>query len=127
MRTLSSAELTSVSGGFDYAGYEELNPGVLIGELIVFARKTAPIWGPILISPIVDDLWEDFKSDREIKRQLEEDAKERYSQELSTEISKRLAAGEGHNYFIQGSVAYYKFTSATYFDDGADGTWDRKE
>ncbi len=127
MRLIDLREMQMVSGGFDYAGYEELNPGAVIGELIILARNTAHIWGPILIAPIVDDLYEGFKKDLEIKRQLEEDAKEKYSQELSTEISKRLAAGEHHTYFIQGSVAYYRFSGATYFDDGADGTWDRKE
>ena len=128
MRLIDLREMQMVSGGFDYAGDQDLNPAVTkVAELLVYAWRTAPVWGPVIIGPIYNDFYEDFKEDQARKRQLEEDAKEKYSQELSAEISKRLAAGEDNRYFIQGNVAYYKFGSATYVDDGIDGIWDRKE
>jgi hypothetical protein len=124
MRLIDLREMQMVSGGFDYAG-DKLNP--IVKELIVRAKPVIADVIQITAAILADDVYENWKKEQEIKRQLEESAKERYSQQLSREISKRLEAGETHNYFIQGSVAYYRFPNAVYYDDGADGTWDRKD
>ncbi|MFN7881529.1 MAG: hypothetical protein ACK5PF_00730 [bacterium] len=127
MRLIDPREMQMVSGGFLPAGSEELHPAVKpVSELVIQAIRVGAYFFPILVSPLVDDLYDDWKEKEEVKRKLEEDAQELYSQKLSIEIAKRLAAGEDNSYSIQGGVAYHRFPGATYIDDGADGTWDRK-
>jgi hypothetical protein len=134
MRTLSSAELTSVSGGFDPDG---LNPWVKLGEVIVRAASRyggglTSHGADLLAGAAAGQLLADYMEDRKQAR-IEEDER-LHKIEIQKEIDARHSRSEYHTEFVAKTVHGIPFQSVlrfadgtTYIDDNLDGLYDRRE
>jgi hypothetical protein len=133
MREISLFESRCVSGGFDFSygdsGDYLGNVPDWVDELIVVARRQRGNAAWAVLSLVAAEALEWWKESEAAKRNLEEDAKLLSHQRWSDEIANRLAKQEDAHYRRSDDLIVYHFynSGVTYYDDGADGSWDRKE
>jgi hypothetical protein len=133
MREISLFESRCVSGGFDFSDGDSAdylgNVPNWVEELLIVAKKQRvnAFWA--VLGLVGGEALEWWKESEEAKRNLEEEHKLLYHQRWSDEIAKRLGSGEDAQYRRSENLIVYTFyqSGVTYYDDGADGSWDRKE